>query len=276
MQITIFTDEINPESPHRAIDLARKWGITHVEIRSLPSGRFPDVPDSELKNLAADLNNAGISVSGVSPGFFKGSCDDPSIEHALAELLPRACEWAQIWGSNLVSCFAFQRSSAGEMPSRVVEIVGRMASTTRRCGCRLVLENEAVCWGATGLEAAEIIRAAGSDNVTLCWDPGNSSHAGSPHPYPDEYNEVKSLITHVHMKNYDPASDSWRLLDDGVVDWKGQLRAFSDDGYNGFLVVETHLQTKSGRSAGDVEGLSDLERNTLLNLQFVRTCLKNS
>ena len=158
MQITIFTDEINPESPHRAIDLARKWGITHVEIRSLPSGRFPDVPDSELKNLAADLNNAGISVSGVSPGFFKGSCDDPSIEHALAELLPRACEWAQIWGSNLVSCFAFQRSSAGEMPSRVVEIVGRMASTTRRCGCRLVLENEAVCWGATGLEAAEIIR----------------------------------------------------------------------------------------------------------------------
>ena len=107
---------------------------------------------------------------------------------------------------------------------------------TRQHGCRLVLENEAGCWGATGLEAASIIRQVGSRNIGLCWDPGNSCLAGSARPYPDEYFQIKDLVSHVHMKNIEPLTDSWCLMDKGMVDWRGQLAALSADGYTGFLV----------------------------------------
>ena len=70
----------------------------------------------------------------------------------------------------------------------------------------LLLENEASCWGSTGRQAAEIIRRIGPDRLQLCWDPANSARAGSIHPYPDEYEELRDsrncVIGCIHMKNY--------------------------------------------------------------------------
>lgn len=275
MQVTVFTDEVSKGSPHRAIDLAHQWGVSHIEIRMLSAGRFPDVPDSELTGILDKLDSCGMSVSGVSPGLFKIRDDDPRVEQDLAEKLPRACEWARRLGTDLVSCFAFLRSE-GSVPARVVDLVGRMAETTRGCGCKLVLENEAVCWGNTGREASDIIRRIGTDRIGLCWDPGNSAHAGTACPFPEEYDEVRDLVRHVHMKNYNPDTDGWTLLDSGAVDWRGQLHALSDDGYRGFVVVETHLDAVSSMCSVTDDTLSVLERNTLHNLLFVRDLMKDA
>ena len=272
MQFSIFTDEIDPDSPERAVRLATKWAVAHVEIRVLPQGRFPAVPDDQLDGLCALIDEAGLSVSGVSPGFCKCPWDDPSVTHVLVEHLPRACELARRLKTDLVSCFAFSRNAPGPVPSAVIDLVGELSVITRQHGCRLVLENEAGCWGATGLEAASIIRQVGSRNIGLCWDPGNSCLAGSARPYPDEYFQIKDLVSHVHMKNIEPLTDSWCLMDKGMVDWRGQLAALSADGYTGFLVVETHLHARQDGSIVDKK-LSDLENNTLHNLTFVRSCL---
>ena len=274
MRISVFADEISPDSPKRALDLASAWGVTHVEVRSFPSGRFPAVPDSALERFSVQMREAGLGVSGVSPGFFKGPWDDPSIGHALSEDLPRACEWAKRLGSDLVTCFAFKKDASGRMPSGIMDMLGEMAIITRRHGCRLALENEAGCWGSTGIEAASIIRQVGSEHIRLCWDPGNSSRAGSPCPYPDEYEEIKDLVSHVHMKNFDPRTASWALMNVGAVDWPGQLKALSDDEYEGFLVIETHMRVSPDRSRLGDGQLSDLESNTLRNLRFVLSCLE--
>ncbi len=266
MQISVFTDEISPRSPERAIDLARSWGVTHLEIRSLPGGRFPAGPDSELDDLYRRIAEAGLAVSGVSPGFCKCSWDHPSVAHSLEADLPRACEWAQRWGTDIVSCFAFLREAATNMPAAVIDLLGSMSEITRGQGCKLALENEAGCWGNTGIEAASIIRQVGPERISLCWDPGNSARAGTDFPYPDEYLKIRELVSHVHMKNVDPTDRAWSLIESGVVDWPGQLSALSDDGFTGFLVVETHLH-----GASDLPGL---EQNTLHNLAFVRSCLE--
>ena len=273
MRVSVFTDEICPDRPERALDLARQWGITHVEVRSLPGGRFPAVPDSELERLFEQVKAAGLAVSGVSPGFFKCSWDDPSIAHVLSDELPRACEWAQRWDTDMVTCFAFQRDRSDCVPSCVIDLLGQMSETTRRNGCRLALENEAACWGATGVEAAGMIRQIGPERIRLCWDPGNSSRAGSVCPYPDEYESIKDLVSHVHMKSFNPATGSWCLTQEGAVDWQGQLRALSDDGYDGFLVIETHLHVSPDAFRIRDGDLSELESNALRNLLFVRSCL---
>ncbi len=52
------------------------------------------------------------------------------------------------------------------MPTgQVVDYLGRMADAVNSVGCRMLLENEAACWGGTGLEAADIIRQVGSERL---------------------------------------------------------------------------------------------------------------
>ncbi|MBT3380674.1 MAG: sugar phosphate isomerase/epimerase [Lentisphaerae bacterium] len=276
MRISVFTDEICPASPEQAIHLAAAWGLTHVEVRSLPGGRFPAVADGELERLSVQVREAGLAVSGVSPGFFKCSPDDPSIGRALSDGLPRACEWARRLGTDMVTCFAFHRVGSGDPPAAVVDLCGEMAAIARRHGCRLALENEAGCWGATGVEAASLIRQLGSEHISLCWDPGNACKAGSVCPYPDEYQDIRDLVSHVHMKSFDPATGSWCLMDEGAVNWAEQLGALAEDEYDGFLVIETHLHVSPDQVRIADAALSGLQSNTLRNLLFVRSCLEQA
>lgn len=273
MQLSIFADEINRDDPVRALHLAREWGIEFIEVRSLPGGRFPAVAEEVLESFKSMIEDAGLRVSGVSPGFSKKLVEDPTVEEDFTTGLPKACEWARKLGTNLVSGFGFRRGDAKERPSQVVDYCARMADIAGQKGCRLVLENEAVCWGATGIEAAEIIRAVNSDNFKLCWDPGNSAKAGSKSPFPDEYEEVKDLVSHVHMKNFDADSGVWQLIEEGVVDWPGQISALKAANYGGFLVVETHTSISPEEFVVVDNDLAGLEANSLKNVQYARSLI---
>lgn len=270
MKLSIFTDEISPD-PARAIELAAGWQVPFIEVRGLTGGRFPRVSDSELADFHRQVQDAGLQVSGVSPGLCKCPVDDPSVEPDLSELLPRACEWALRLGTDLVSAFAFRRDDSDTPPAQVAEKLAQMAEQAAACGCRLALENEAVCWGHTGTEAAALIRRAAAPNLSLLWDPGNAAKAGASHPYPDEYEGLKDLVSHVHLKNC--RDGQWALIDDGPIDWPGQLAALKSDDYQGFAVIETHLKQRPEGSPV-IDGLTDLEANSRHNLDYVRSLLK--
>ena len=273
MKLSVFTDEINRLSSARAIELAADWGMSHVEVRILDSGRFPRVPDTELEEFQRRLADAGLIVSAVSPGLFKCPLDDGEVEPGLRETLPRACEWARRWGTDMVSCFGFRRGDGGEPPAEVIDLLNRMADVAAGHGCRLLLENEAVCWGDTGLEAAAILRQCAADNLSLCWDPGNAARAGSAAPFPDEYRQLRDLVSHVHVKNFDADAGQWSLVETGVVDWPGQLQALADDGFEGFAVIETHTATSPDELETLSSELEPLEANTCRNLHYVRSLL---
>ena len=270
MKIAIFTDEIDRKNPDLAISLAAEWGVSYLEVRRLAGGRFPAVSDGELESFHGKLQDAGMSISGVSPGFFKCAVDDPKVEEGFKEGLPRACTWAQKLGTDRVSSFAFLRDESGQVPTEIVDRLGQMADIAIGEGCHLILENEAVCWGATGIEAADIIRQVGSDRLTLCWDPGNSAMAGSTCSFPVEYEALKDLVTHVHIKNYDPDSGNWSIAEEGIVDWPGQFDALQRDVYKGFVVVETHLDISPDAFEVADKAFTGLAANSLRNLKFVR------
>ena len=271
MKISIFTDEINSD-PLRALELANAWDVGSVEVRGLKGGRFPRVEDAELIALKDAISDSGVVVSGVSPGFFKCPVNDPKLEVEINTLLPRACKWAHMLGTDRISIFSFLRteeSSSGQ----VIENLALATRIVREEGCKLVLENEASCWGGTGRETASLLRQVGSQNLKLLWDPGNSARSGSNDSFPEEYEEVKDLIDHVHIKNFDRTSDEWSLVAEGVIDWSGQLNALSEDGYLGYLVVETHLRV---RPCGKVnlEEMDALESNSHDNVCYVRERLR--
>ena len=75
------------------------------------------------------------------------------------------------------------------------------------------------------------------------------------------------------MKNFHSDRDAWSLMDDGIVDWAGQLAALEADQYAGYLVVETHVKKRPpGLQMRD--GLDGLESNSLDNLDCLRTHLQ--
>lgn len=276
MKLSVFTDEVCRDDPGRALALIAGWGLAHAELRTVKSGRFPLVPDAELEEFQRRLQGEGLALSAVSPGFFKCPVDDPQVLPTLERDLPRACEWARRLGTNLVSAFAFARQGQGQPPSQVTDYLGEMARIAGQQGCHLALENEAVCWGGTGLEAARLIRQSGAAKLSLCWDPGNAARAGSPCPFPDEYREIADLVAHVHLKNFDPDHQRWSLMGQGAVDWPGQLRALEADGYQGFLTIETHLNISPDEFALADPDLSALEDNSRRNLEFTRACLSHA
>ena len=274
MKLAVFHDEINKEDPARAIQLAVDWGVTDLEVRNLPGGRFPRSDDGELEAFYARVQDAGLQISALSPGLFKCAIEDPSIADNLANGVPRVCEWAQRWGANRVSEFGFLRVEGQDVPSEVIDRLGEVVDKFQEGGCSITLENVAGCWGSTGREAAKMIRQVGTDRLSLCWDPGNSARAGASDPFPEEYAEIKDLVTHVHAKSYFPETGAWGLVGDGMVDWEGQMAALEADGFDGYVVVETHLKERPEGGVAVPDGYSDLEANTYHNFMYLKRYLE--
>ena len=126
MKLSIFTDEINAD-PQRAMALAAEWNIPAIEVRGLPGGRFPRVADQELETFYKMAIDAGLVVSGVSPGLFKCPVGEAAVSGDIESLLPRSCEWAKKWGTDIVSIFAFLRDESNQVPSVVIDRLGQMA-----------------------------------------------------------------------------------------------------------------------------------------------------
>ena len=246
MKLAIVTDEIS-QDPTTAIELGREWGLEWFEVRTLWGRRIPDVEPGVIDRLADALKSFGARVSATSPGFFKIPVDDERVGPGLADGFPQALALTRRLGADRMILFGFLRPQgadrAEEPPVQVVNLLGEMAERASAEGVLCVLENEGVCWGDTGLRAAELIRRVGHDNLKLNWDPGNSVHAGSSSPYPDEYGEISDLVAHVHVK--DMARRQGKLVTvapgEGIIEWAGQLATLRADGYDGFITVETHF-----------------------------------
>ena len=100
---------------------------------------------------------------------------------------------------------------------------------------------------------------------------GNAARAGSASPFPDEYRQIRDLVTHVHVKNFDADYGRWSLMESGIVDWPGQLAALREDGFAGFIVVETHTDISVEEFEPLGAGLDVLEENSLRNLHYLRS-----
>ena len=166
-----------------------------------------------------------------------------------------------MFDTNKIVIFGFGKPGADHLekvacdgskyPRIVIDRLGEMAEKAESAGMMLYLENEAVCWADNGVHTAEIIRKVGSRNLMLNWDPCNARTCDAT-PYPDEYQKIKDLIGHLHIKDQKREDGKRQVVPvgEGDIDWRGQLRALREDGYDGYYVVETHFRPRvSGSKA---------------------------
>lgn len=268
MKLAIVSDEISRDFD-TAVELGLSWGFRRYEIRNLGSGRVPKVDEAEISRLLATREKHDLTITSISSGLFKIEVDHPDLERRIVEDLPAACDLAHRLNTQAIVDFGFRKPGAacrdalGEVsgvdyPQQVVDLLGRIADEMAKHDCAFFLENEHVCWADTGEATGRIVTDVSRPNLFVNWDPTNAAHFTET-VFPDGYDAVKPFVKHVHIKDF-LKSPAFQVVvpGEGETDWPAQLRALIADGYDGYLVVETHMAPKVESSRRCAAAVKDM------------------
>ena len=268
MKISILTDEISAD-PETAVELGVQWGIRDFELRGYYLDRVPCFSAYQKLRLRQVLERYQAKVIAISPGLFKfpfpakkpaefpmpwldqvyfydWSSAHKQLEEHLNELLPASLDLANELGAQTVVSFGFARGGLppGSPPDELLDNLLAAAERTKSAGLQLIIENEAGFWADTGERTANIVRTINHPCLGVNWDPANA-YFEDDIPYPVGYQHVKGFVRHVHFKDaMKNAHGEPEFSLEGDINWAGQLRALAEDGYTGFISIETHLRPK--------------------------------
>jgi sugar phosphate isomerase/epimerase len=249
-KLAVFTDEISRDL-ERACDICREYGVEGVELRGVWDAACHELSDAQVREARRIIEDHGLAVCSVASPFGKCDLNDPAQVADHMDILRRASDVGLALGCRLVRGFAFwnrEQVPSWEKPWDAMRDAYRpVPAILADKGTILGLENEAACYVGAANDTRRFLDMLDCDAVKAVWDPANHVHdleGRDIAPYPDGYNIIKEDIVHVHMKDAAPGADgSCRnvFLGEGIVDWQGQLEALRNDGYDGFVSLETHV-----------------------------------
>jgi L-ribulose-5-phosphate 3-epimerase len=257
LELGIVSDEVDPDF-RQAVRHALGWGIRKFELRVLKTGRVPAVAEAEIEDVVATMKAHQVQVTALSPGIFKHSlAKTAALEEEIQRALPATIALARRLGSSMIIIFGFQREQ-GEPESRYQDAVAwmkRAAALAQKEGMMLAVENEPGFWVDTGVNTRRLIKDVGSPALGANWDPCNA-FGTTERPYPEGYDAVKDAIVNVHVKDTKKGSLIQCVpVGDGVIDWKGQVRALMRDAIVSHMTIETHCLPLVESSKKNVEVL---------------------
>ena len=279
MKLCAITDEISQEFEH-ALDVLLEYGATGAELRGLWGTNIADLSDEQAQRAKTALQERGLTVPCLSTPFYK--CDlsvqAPNLGEEAgpmhlaqartmeqqAELLERCIRLAHFFEAPFLRVFAFWRKEimTPDIEQRVIDAFKAPIERAAQEGITLVLENEHACLVGSGAEAARILSQIDSPHLRACWDPGNAFSLGEV-PFPDGYEAIKPYLAHVHIKDArniqtpdHGLQPQWRVVGEGEIDYTGHFAALKQDGYNGWISLETHYRPLTG-SGPDGKGTAE-------------------
>ena len=242
----VISDEISQDIGI-AIELAKKFSLDAIEIRSVfDKGPF-DLDKDDILHIKNAVFNAGMKISAISAPFYK--CDINNQDEIKQNLqgLEKCIKMAEIFETNMIRGFTFWRSGTlASCLDQIVDLYQKPISMLKQNGMVITLESDPSVNTSNAFELAEVIEAIDAPQLKALWDPGNNIYTpGAEIPYPDGYNRIKKHIAHVHLKDAVLDLDGTAVgcrFGDGNVDFKGQLQSLLDGGYKGYVVMETHYR----------------------------------
>ncbi len=262
-RLAAITDEFSPDLD-TALDAMAAIGMTGAELRMIGGKNIVDLTDDQVRRAADAVSARGMSVVSIASPLLKcvlpGSPDiDSRFQHDVfasrhtfddqPRLTARVFAVARALRAPLVRVFSYWRTvDPAQCLDGVVEALSKLAAEASGQGLIIGLENEHACNVATGAESAAVLARLPHPNLKLVWDPANAFVAGES-PFPGGYSHLTAdRIAHVHAKDchLNGHTPEWGPLGTRAIDWKGQLSALWNDGYRGFLSLETHWPGPGG------------------------------
>ncbi len=241
----VITDEISQDLEH-VLEVARSFSLDGLEIRSIGDTRVDLLDRVEVERLGAAASDAGLVIAAVAPSFYKCDVDDPAERHDHLEILRRAIDVGIRLGTRTVRTFTFWRKyPLTDVWDRLIDAYAEPIEIARAAGVTLAIENEYACHVGTGAELGRFVAALNSASAAALWDPCNAFFDDNGEaPFPTGYNAVKDCLIHVHVKDATrrgaAGAPTLTALGEGEVAIEGQLSALVDDGFSGFVSLETH------------------------------------
>jgi sugar phosphate isomerase/epimerase len=242
-KFSVITDEIS-QDVFRAAALAREFGLTGLEIRSVFDRDAYHLTDADISAIRDAARAEGLSVCAVAPPFFKSDLGDGAATRAHLEGLKRCAEIAGKLGAKIVRGFGFWRAGEEIPYARIADEIRWAIPILEAADLTLALENDPSVFTPDGKTLAALTDAVSHPRVGALWDPGNVVFGSGERPFPDGYAALRGKIVHMHLKDARRVGGKPEAVAFGAgeVDYEGQFRALRADGYAGWMSVETHYR----------------------------------
>lgn len=261
--IAAITDEFSPDLSI-AVQSMSEVGMTAAELRMVFGKNIIDLTDDELDRAQQIVTGKGLKIISIASPLLKCVLPDaPPIDSRFQQdifasrhtfedqprLTGRAFEIAKRTGARIVRVFSYWRTiEPAKCFDCIVTALRGLAEKAAVHDLIIGLENEHACNIATAAETARLLAAIDHPHLKVVWDPCNALVSGES-PFPEGYRLLPpGRIVHVHAKdcfvnNHTP---TFGPLGECGIDWRGQIRALVDDGYKGYISLETHWPGPGG------------------------------
>jgi L-ribulose-5-phosphate 3-epimerase len=241
----IFADEVSKDFDE-AVKLCKEAGASHIEVRGGIWGKdVTTANDDDVQRMQDVLSKYDMKIGCIGSPFGKCSFEKEEYEKHL-KMFYRMVELAHIFDTKIIRMFAFwvpkELRSTPRHELNIVDFLGEIAPRLKPAAkfaegedVIMSLETEDSTLVASCAEARAVIDAVGSDAMTVCWDVNNSWQCREI-PYPDGYNFIKGLVTHVHVKPN--AEKNIDTIGNSSVSYEQILKALIADGFDACASIE--------------------------------------
>ena len=171
--ISGFADEIDP-SLDKQIEVIKKLGISHIEMRGVDGKGLVEYPLDEVKKIKEKLDANGIRLSAVGSPIGKIQITDPFEEHF--ELFKHTVEIAKIMETPYIRMFSFfmpEGEEPGKYKDEVFRRLGMFVDYAKQQDVVLLHENEKEIYGDVAVRCKEILDEFACDNFRAVFDFAN-------------------------------------------------------------------------------------------------------
>ncbi|MBR5543790.1 MAG: TIM barrel protein [Oscillospiraceae bacterium] len=247
-KLGVITDEISQDF-EEACSLAEKHGLSGVEIRSVWEKGPHELEDEDIEKIKTVMNSHNLVCCGIAAPLFKCELYDEKEFEAHLGILNKCIHLAKELGTKQIRGFTFwKRKNLDDVLCDIVKKYHEITPVLEKEDIYVVIEFDPSVYATNAKQLRLVVDAINHDRVKALWDPGNDiSDPDCEVPYPDGYSYIKDVFCHMHLKdavkNPDGSVDGVPF-GTGEVDFKGQFSALLADGYDGWLVMETHYRPK--------------------------------
>lgn len=242
-KIGIITDELTQDL-EKALSFASSEGLDCFELRSAwekDPFEYTDEDFEEIKRLSDKFSLPLVSIS--SP-FYKCSYFDTETRKKHMEGLARLVDKAKMLGVCQIRCFDFFRDSR-LTPLMISEAFSEAIDLCKDKGIVLMIESEPSTNSFNCKRLSELVKLIDSPCVKALYDPGNNLYGCvEEEPFPEGYNNVKGVLSHIHIKDA-VIRDSKTVgvaIGSGDVGYEKLFKTLIDEKYEGAVVLEPHYK----------------------------------
>ena len=250
-KLAAFTDEISQDL-ELACKVLNEFDADGVEIRGVWDTPVQKLTDEQVRDIKSITRAHELAVCSIASPFGKCELDDPAAVSEHMDILRRCADIGLELDCTLVRGFAFWGHGVRVKPwAEMLKAYEPVPGILEEKGVTLGLENEAACLVGTAGHTRTFLDMLDCDRVKALWDPAN--HVQDPDSdtqpvFPDGYEAIKNDLVHVHVKDAVVNPDGKRpnvFMGRGTCEWTRQFEAFTKDGYEGYVSLETHVKPES-------------------------------